>query len=206
MKRIFILHILLCLNVIVFIGCENLKDSIHVVRYSRETLIKQVSIDSLVYVESENYYVDKTDDNSGSLYKFDKNFNLVFYAFKNDDVYPYAEYYNNKGLLVKIEGKPSVQIRYHKNDDKLCEFSFLYSLFRKSNYYIKTITSNSKDTFYNTLTKFKMYSNIGYFNLAARDSSSAVQNKLINYVSYYDSLTQKKEYFIDTIVLSEIIK
>lgn len=188
--------------VILLLGCKDRHSQNKA--YTKERLFEVVNKDSLIYDVVENSYFDKFGDSSGSLYKFNKDEELIFYCFMNGNVYPYAEYFDKKGGIKKIEGHPSIQVRYRINPDKSYRFSFLFSTFRKSNYKIRTIT-NFNDTLSNDLISATGFSNVGFFNIVVRTYSDAVRTSLINQVSYFDSIRNSNYSFSDTLNLRDIV-
>lgn len=184
-----------------FYSCENTESEI---KFTKEQLFKTVNSDSLYYNSKENYFIDKSEDSSGSLYKFNRNGYLVFYCFMNKPVYPYAEYFDDFGNRIRVEGNTFVQVRTSKNQDSSYTLTFLYSTLKKSNYTIKTFTSFG-DTLSNVLSKANIYSNVGFFNVIIRSRTVALKTKFVNNVTYFDSISNKPNSFSDTVFLKDIL-
>lgn len=182
-------------------SCRNSRGNI----FTKNDLFLRVNKDSLVYNKAENYYIDLSKDSSGSLYRFSKKDNLVFYCFLNGSAYGYSEYFNDSGERIKVEGNPFIQIRTFKDNDSISTLSFLFSTFRKSNFKITTYTSFN-DTLTNTLGKVNIYSNVGFFNIRFFSDSVKYDSKIINMVSYFDSSSNNLQYFSDTILIKEFIQ
>jgi hypothetical protein len=191
---------LLLLGLFPFVACKHKGN--HVFRTT--DLLMRVNNDSLIFNRSENTYYDKFGDSSGSYYQFNKKNVLKFYCFLNGHSYPFAEYYDINGNLDSVIGKPSVQLRFTKENDSTYRFSFLYSTFRKSNFRIFT-KSNFDDSAYNTLAPAKGYSNIGYFNIIFNDTAYARRTVLFNTITYFDSVKNANCSFLDTIRLFNAI-
>ncbi len=173
-------------------------------QFTKVKLLSNVNADSLVCNEVENYCIDKSEDSTGSLYKFNKSGNLIFYCFLNKQSYGFAEHYNEMGNRIKIEGYPFVQVRTSTSKDSMITLSFLYSTLRKSNYKIITYTSFG-DTLINYLSKANIYSNTGFFNIAIRTFGLAEKAKIINKVFYFDSIDNKLHSFSDTVFVKDIL-
>lgn len=167
--------------------------------------LKSVSSDSLVFNNSENTFFDKYGEGSGSLYKFNSSDMLSFYCFLNGKAYSYAEYYNEKGEIIKTEGRPSLRNIYEANSDSSYTFSFLYSTFRKSDYHVQSIV-NMTDTLNNKLLQAADFSNVGGFSIVVRTKEDVLRTIIINHVSFFDSVRKISSTFIDTISLKNVIQ
>lgn len=173
--------------------------------FTEKHLFATVNKNSLVYSKDQYIYKDLSSDSTGSLYKFNKKGGLIFYCFLNKNFYGYSEYFDSFGKRIKTEGTPFVQLRTSTNKDSSYTLSFLYSTFRKSNYEITTYSSFN-DTFFNTLSKVKAYSNVGGFDLIIRSNKVALKTQLINNVVYFDSISNSLHSFADTILVKDVLK
>jgi hypothetical protein len=189
--------------VIIILSCNEVSTKNSVL--TKDQFLNSVNIDSLVFNNNENTYFDKYGEGSGSLYKFDSSDMLSFYCFLNGKAYPYAEYFNEKGEIIKTDGRPSLRNIYEVNSDSSYTFSFLFSTFRKSDYQVQSIV-NMTDTLNNKLLQAADFSNVGGFSIVVRTKEDVLKTTIINHVSFYDSVRKVTSTFFDTISLKNVVK